>query len=365
MAIHILLVFYICLIAIPVYSMKQLSYVSRKKLYVVLAFLPMVFIAAFRKVSVGLDTIVYRNAYYAISSSSNSWEEQNWEKGFVLVNKIIGAITHVNEQAFFGIISCIILIGCGIFIIENSEDIGTFFPVFLFVTLNNYFTSMVSLRQYCALAIGINSYTVLKRDNSLKGVVKSIIIILIAMSFHNSAFVLLTFPLLFMIKRITRKIVVFTAVAGVIVYQFFTVIMNLLFKIFTGFARYTVNGNVKFEGVKLGKVYIVLLMVKIIIAVCVFCLSEKEKENRELYILVVLNVVSVIISFLTMRVALVWRLGYYFDIMIILLLPKIINRIKGIEFIPHILTFAAGSIYFIYLCLVNTAGCVPYLFYWQ
>ncbi len=365
MSVHIFLLMYICLVAVPIFMMKRLTYDLKKRLYVILAFIPMVFIAALRKETVGLDTLVYKNAYYAINGSTNSWEERNWEKGYVVLNKIVGFISNNNAQVFFGVVSCIILIGCGIFIIENSEDINTFLPVFLFVTLNNYFTSMVSLRQYCALAIGINSYTILKKDNSIKGYIKSLILIALALSFHNSAFVLLLVPALFVLKKIHRKFVVVTLLLGVFAYQFFNSIMNLLFKVFTGFARYTVNGNVKFEGVQLGKVYIVLLLVKIIIAIWVFCLNPDDKRNRELYILLVLNVVSVIISFLTMRVALVWRLGYYFDIMLILLLPKIIGRIRGIGILPHIVVLFAGVVYFIYLCYVNTAGCIPYLFYWQ
>ena len=365
MLIHIFLLIYICVVAIPVFNINRLSYSSRKIVYVILTFLPMIFIAGVRKETVGLDTVVYKEAYYKINSKINSWEAQNWEKGFVILNRVIGSISPINVQMFFACISAVIMFGCGIFIIRNSEDISTFFPVFLFVTLNNYFASMVSLRQYIALAIGINSYTILKKDSSSIGCIKSIVIILIAIAFHKSAFVLFTIPVLFCIKRINRKTVVFIALLGFLSYLFFNPLMDCLLRVFSGFARYKVNGNIKFEGVKFGKVYMVLLIVKIIIAVCIFTLNPSNKKNRELYILLILNIISIIISTLTTRVALVWRLGYYFDIMIILLLPKIIHRISGIKKMPEIVVFTSGIIYFMYLCIVNTSGCIPYLFYWQ
>ena len=73
-----------------------------------------------RGLDVGADTPAYIRGYLNINSLTSSWESQNWEKGYVLLNKIVGTITGNNPYWLLAIISAVILTGIGYFIIENT-----------------------------------------------------------------------------------------------------------------------------------------------------------------------------------------------------------------------------------------------------
>lgn len=365
MGMHIGLLIWIIVSAICIYSGDKISKKTKDKIFLSMSFIPIALIAALRNLGVGLDTSVYISVYHNLNMSVNSWEEQNWEKAYVLLNKIVGRLSNHNEQVYLGCVALIILIGIGYFILKNSEEISAFSPVFLFITLNHYLTSMVSLRQYSALAIGINSYTILKKDNSYKAIIKSIILIFISMLFHKSAFVLLVIPILFRLKEINRKTVFTIIIAGAFIFMFFFEVMDVLMWIFPEYAGYKTGGDVKFQGTTLGNTYKLLLLLKIFVMVLIFKLTPKLEINRELYILLVLTIISAIISTFTMRVALIWRMGYYFDIFLIILIPKMIRRIKDMQGLANLCVLLLGSAYYLYLLFVNTAGCVPYSFFWQ
>lgn len=363
MAIHLALLIWVIASGLYVYSVKKAGQKQKNKIFLWTSFTAIMFITSMRDITVGLDTQVYISAYNNLNESTNSWEERNWEKGYVILNKIIGKMSNNNAQIYLACVAAIILIGIGYFIIKNSNDISTFFPVFLFLTLNHYFTSMVSLRQYTALAIGINSYTILKQDDSKKAQLKSVFLIFLSMLFHKSALVLLIIPILFKLKNVNKKTVLLTIVSGFVIFIFFSEIMSIIMKILPGYSSYIINGNIKFQGVPFGNTYKVLLILKIVVMVLVFKQSPKLEKNKELYILMVLTVISIIISFLTTKVALVWRFGYYFDIFLIIFIPKIIKRIQGMPGIAECCIILMGTVYYIYLLIVNTSGCVPYSFF--
>lgn len=363
MLIHLLLLGWIIMSGLYIYSTNKIGLKSKNKLFLFISFLFILLIASLRDTTVGLDTQVYISAYHRINENLNSWEKENWEKGYVILNILIGKISNNNEQIYLACVAAIILIGVGCFIIKNADNISAFFPVFLFVTLNHYLTSMVSLRQYTALAIGINSYTILKQDISKKSLIKSIILILLAMFFHKSALVLFIIPILFSLKNVNKKTIIISAIVGLIVYVFFFELMDFVMGILPGYSRYIINGNLKFQGVPFSNTYKVLLLLKIIVLILVFKQSPSLDENRELYILLALTVISSIISFLTMKVALVWRFGYYFDIFLIIFIPKAIKKIQGIPGFTEGCILLIGTVYYIYLLVVNTAGCVPYSFF--
>lgn len=162
MAVHIGLLIYICILGYIFF--KNGVSKSGNRYFVIVSFIAIFLIQSMRGLDVGADTPAYIRGYLNINSLTSSWESQNWEKGYVLLNKIVGTITGNNPYWLLAIISAVILTGIGYFIIENTTPAqSAFWPVFFFVTLNHYLTSMVSLRQYCALAIGINIYTVLSR----------------------------------------------------------------------------------------------------------------------------------------------------------------------------------------------------------
>ncbi len=364
MAIHIGLLIFICILGAG-YSLHG---VTRKKniRFLCISLTSIFVIQSIRGHYVGIDTITYINSYLKINTFSTCWEKQNWEKGYILLNQIVGKLTSNNPQCLLACVSLIILTGFGYFIIMNIKDNTTaFWAVFLFMTLNHYLTSMVSLRQYCAMAIGCNTYTVLKKDVSITGFMKAVGLLVLALFFHSSAFVCLIFILSFLVKKIDKKFILLTAIASGYIYFNFYHILETAFGIFTRYYIYSISGHEKFSGMEFGNTYWIFLIGKILIMFLIFRLDPREEENKELYRLLLFSLIGITVSIMTTRVALVWRFGYYFDFFLILLIPETIRRVKKYKLLLNFIVFIAGWSYYFYLLYTNGAQCVPYYTFWQ
>lgn len=359
MAIHIGLLLYICILGF-IFFYKAISK-TRNRYFVIAAFLPIFIIQAVRTLEVGIDTPAYVRGYFNINTVPSSWEIQNWEKGYVFLNQIIGTITSNNPHWLLAVVSALILTGTGYFIIKNTPSFqSTFWPVFFFITLNHYLTSMVSLRQYCALSIGINIYTVLNKSTSHRAYIKSILLFLIAMSFHASSIVCLVLIFSFFLKRVNQHTILICIITFFIIFINFDVLLNIAFKLFPRYYAYSQMGHTKFAGVPFSNTYIVFLMAKLGFTILVFMLNPQLDTNQDLYRLLFFALIGAGISVMTTKIALIWRFGYYFDIFLILLIPRIVVRIKALCSTIYIICFLAGWSYYLYLLLTNTALCVPY-----
>ncbi|MCB7337572.1 EpsG family protein [Enterocloster aldenensis] len=364
MAVHIGLLIYICILGYIFF--KNGVSKSGNRYFVIVSFIAIFLIQSMRGLDVGADTPAYIRGYLNINSLTSSWESQNWEKGYVLLNKIVGTITGNNPYWLLAIISAVILTGIGYFIIENTTPAqSAFWPVFFFVTLNHYLTSMVSLRQYCALAIGINIYTVLNKSTAMKSYVKSILLFGAAMSFHTSSIACLVIIWSFAIKQINQRTVLICIIACLIIYLNFDSLLYIAFKLFPRYYAYSEMGHTKFSGVAFSNTYTVFLAAKLGFTILVFMLNPILDTNQELYRLLLFSVIGAGISVMTTKVALIWRFGYYFDIFLILLIPKVIYRIKSMKANMFFICFLAGWSYYLYLLFVNTAYCIPYHTFWK
>ena len=370
MTIHIALLSIICLQGIVFYRNGVSK--TKNQRFVALSFFEVLLVYKLRRWDIGLDTLAYITRYFEIKQApiagyGNFWEVTYWEPGYVLVNKIVGFLGG-NQQFLLFVIGLIILFGIGVFICENLAPNETaFWPVFFFVTFNHYFTSMVSLRQYCALAIGINIYTVLKRGVTKKAFLKAIILLLVAMSFHTTSFVCVLFICSFFVTKIDRKIVVLSSIAAVSMFLLFNQIMQILFMLFPQYQRYQEGDHYKFAGGEFSSTYVVLMLIKLSLIGAAFFLNPKKERNIELYRMSIFSIVSIGISFMTTKVHLMWRFGYYFDVFLILLIGKTIVRIKSREqrIILYSISFLIGIVYFGYLMKLNNSGCIPYKFFWE
>ena len=366
MKIHLILLLYILLLGFFVYVLMYKRGHNTNKFFVIASFLPVFIIETLRADTVGEDTLTYLKGYIHVNTLHGSWEEQTWEKAYLLLNIAVGKISNCNQQLLLGAVSLIILFGVGYFIIENCDGITAFGPVYFFVTLNHYLTSMVSLRQYCALAIGINAYTILRKKDSLKSYIQALILIGIAILFHNTAFVLIIIPFLMHFKKVERKHIIITICSIRLIIVLFTPILNMFYRIFPLYYRYSLMGHAKYSGRSLGKVYIALLILKTLCLLSVFYLSPQNTSNKDLYRLSIFSALGAGISLMTTRIFIVWRFGYYFDIFLILMLPKLAKKFVGISglFVNSVF-YLFGLSYYIFLLFANSSGCIPYKFFWS
>lgn len=199
----------------------------------------------------------------------------------------------------------------------------------------------------------------------MKSYVKSILLFGAAMSFHTSSIACLVIIWSFAIKQINQRTVLICIIACLIIYLNFDSLLYIAFKLFPCYYAYSEMGHTKFSGVAFSNTYTVFLAAKLGFTILVFMLNPILDTNQELYRLLLFAVIGAGISVMTTKVALIWRFGYYFDIFLILLIPKVIYRIKSMKANMFFICFLAGWSYYLYLLFVNTAYCIPYHTFWK
>ena len=360
---YILLLAYTCVLGLYIFSGKPITR-KRNIAFVRWSFLGAFLLQALRGASVGWDTSNYIIGfdYYKQGRSF-----RNWEPLFRLLNYIVGLFTN-NAQWLLAVSSLIILIGYGIFIIENTEEKqSTFWQVFFFITLNQYFVTTNLLRQALAMAFGLNVYTVMKKDQSTKSVVAAVILSIIASQFHITAIVCLILMVPFLFKSIERKTIVLVGVLSALLFYGFSIALNVFVRVFPRYYHYLYSKYMSDTG--MSGYYVLTTVLKIaIVAVIFLTLNPKREENKTIYQLSFIMVMSVGVAFLQTRTALAVRFGYYLEVFIILAIPEFIRKFKKGKgkFLVTLFFFVFGLSYFIYVMSVGSArGCVPYVFFWQ
>ena len=204
-AVNIMYIYYILLFIISFLGFiffKDGTTPKRNKYFLICSFFLLFLVQSLRKYTVGVDVPTYVEGFYQIRNMPwNDCRLHDWEPLYAYLNKLIGCFTN-RYSVLLSAASFIILVGCGYFIYKNSTNV--FWPVFLFIVLDNFFISMYSLRQFCAIAIGINIYTVLKENTSVKNYIKAGILFLLAIMFHVTAFVCILFFAVFWAGKMSR-----------------------------------------------------------------------------------------------------------------------------------------------------------------
>lgn len=182
---------------------KKIHRQKYKKLYLTICFFQMFLIQALRASYVGSDTIQYIDIYNKFSTNSiYAYRLTHYEIGIQFLIKILYSLG-LNVQFLLACMSAIIMLGFAIYIYQNSENV--ILSTFLFATLF-YVNSFNVSRQYVAMAIALNSFYFIYRNQYLRG----IILVLFSSLFHSSV-ILLLIPFIFaMIKstNLTKKMLV-------------------------------------------------------------------------------------------------------------------------------------------------------------
>ena len=142
---------------------------SGKVLYLLLTFIPLWFVMAFRAPTVGTDT--YANASYFVSAAAApSFDylvhDGIWKAGIDVISYVLGII-YPGMEMYILWSSTVIVVGFAIFIYRTSNKV--WLSTFLFLTLNLYFISLNASRQFIAIAIAINAFWCLY--NNMKSVI--------------------------------------------------------------------------------------------------------------------------------------------------------------------------------------------------
>ena len=350
-------------IHVCLFIFRQKPYRRKKnKLFLILAFFGVFIVQSLRGYNVGWDTYDYAVAYTRMSYGIDT---SGWEFLFRYLMRVLASISS-NPQLMLSVCSFIILFGIGYLLLENmEEDSSMFWPVFLFVVLTQYFSTMNLLRQSVAMSIGCNAYTVLKRGINTKNFIIAIILVVISTLFHKTGIItaLLILPTMIPISRKTIAVEFF---GGISIYYLFPVMLNVFVLLLPQYGTYIGS---RFDFVDSSMFHYVLGFIEIVMGLLITAfLSPNESENKEIYQLLFIALISFAFIVARLRMALATRLGYYFELSVLLLIPAVIKKVRDLAtgVVIKMALYVSGWIYYIYSMTAHTAkGCVPYTFFWQ
>ncbi len=328
---------------------------KRRKFCVWIGFFSLFLLFALRHPSMGGDLGFGTDTGYLArfdQIAQLSWKEAfqekvvNYERGYILLNKLVGSIWN-NEQFFLAICALCSILPCSYVLYKKSVD--TPFSYIVYMGLPAYMMLFSGLRQ--GLAIGFCFLSILFIED--KKWLKFIITVWFASLFHQTAIIfLIAYPLYhFKMGYVGR---LFSLLLLPIVFLLRTPLFLLLSKILKEDALPDDNGA------------ITLLLVFCVIYVFCFLFARKNKQlNGYLNLFYIACICQVFGNIYSTAM----RVGYYFMMAAVLLIPRVINEldeeknVKQAIKITVILAFVAFGLYSIYTS--SWAEAYPYYWFWR
>ena len=311
---------------------------------------------ALRHESVGNDTRNYINIFYGYSKLD--WQmlgKQSLELGFAYFNKIISLFTK-EPQVFLGITAAITVMM--IYPTYKRLCVDSSLTIVLFITMSTFVMAFSGIRQMLAIAIGFIAYEFTRK----KKIVPFFLLVLLAMSFHISAFLLLFMYPIYHAKITTKWLFAVVPIMMAIFVFNEQIFMNLepLFLLYTEYDT----------GMEQTGAYTILILF-IAFAVFTFLVPDEASLDSETIGLRNLLLLAVALQMFAPIHSLAMRMNYYYIIFIPMLIPKIIkarsNRWGQVAVIGRHVMVIFFLVYFFYNAYVSESNLnvFPYHFFWE
>ena len=332
---------YIILISVPIilYILlnNYLSKESTNKIIITVFFGILFILLAFRNIDIGIDLTNYK--YYFETSSSMTFNEiltseNQIEKGYILLTKIVTLFTD-NFQLFLIIVALLVLVP--IYNLYKKNVSKSLIAIIIFVNMSTFAIIFSGLRQSIAIALGVLAYKYVKEKN----IFKYILIVLLAISFHSSAFILLLMYPLYHIKiNIKHLLIILSTLFLVYLYR-----MN----IFMFLVQFLPEKYQGYEVVQTGAVLTLILYIIFLIYSYVITYNNRDYNINGLRNFLLLTIVIQIFASIS---TVAMRLGYYYIIYIPILISQVTQnsskRFKQISNFAEIIIVIFFIIYFFY-----------------
>ena len=330
---------------------------ENRKIVAIIFGISLVLLFGFRHPSMGIDLGYFgqKQGYlYAFKDiASMKFSEvlriehyKNFERGYIILNKIISLVSR-NEQWFLFVIAILTILPIIYVLYKESDSIVL--STIIYVGLPSFLMLYSGLRQAIALSFMMVGLMFIKQ----KKPIKFIIIILFASLFHDSVLVfLLAYPLYYLKIRKSHRITILLFIP--IVYLFREPLFLFLSKIFVDDAQMSDTGAFT--------LFLVFILINIF---CIVFMDEEDKTSNGL--LNIFTIACFTQAFGGIYV-LALRVGYYFILPLILLLPRVLQSIKN-ESLRQTLSIIIALCFVAYgLYQITTdswAMSYPYYWFWE
>lgn len=330
----------------------------QKQFFLVTSIFLLFLLMGMRSIEIGPDTKSYCTKYRLYANVS--WEsifnvnlelgEKNY--GFYILNKIVAMIFPDYYVFYLLVISAIISFSLYRFIKEFSENY--LMSLIMLLSLGFIFFFMSGVKQTLAIAFVLLALIELKKDK----VLKYILLVIIAASFHNTALIVLILWPIFKLK--IKKLYIIIIPILIFISTIFQSQIASLLQILVSDGKYSVYGTIYKSSNNLTGLFIQCSIIFVVFILTFY----RFKEDKELQFFVPIYAVGLFFQSLTPVVAEFFRISMYFNIIGCVMLPYAIyhSRIKQKRLIFMLLT----SIFLIYFFISNIGNMamVPYRFFW-
>ncbi|MBY3623487.1 EpsG family protein [Acinetobacter sp. CUI P1] len=340
-----------------------------KKIFLFISFAQMTLITSLRSQSVGWDTYIYVNQFFVIGNSTWGSSGVSWfEPGYIFLNRFILLFSDNYNWLFF-FCSLLIFIPIGTFIYKYSQNV--LLSVFVYISLDFFYSSMNIVRQWIAIAICLIVYRYIIEKKNFKALVY---VLFSTILFHNSAVVMLLFIFfLKFIKEMNVKNTLKILLSSIIVFIFFVPFLDFIINIFPVYNQYfdSYKRNMIREGnLSMSLVYGCIFLIALILRKSI--LNEGKVDIREYDTMLFAVLMSFAINLISIKLSLINRFSYVFSIFAIVLIPNMISTIKNKKLYASIsviiilimLTFSGIALFYAENG-AGRSGVLPYEFFWE
>lgn len=306
-----------------------------------------------RGISCGIDLVNYR--YYFTKFQGFEWQDiwsYDLDKGYILLNWVIGRFI-TNFQIFVAITAVFSV--WPIFLFYKKEAESPILTMMLFVGVAPFSMYFSGLRQILAMALVYPMWYCARE----KKVFRFLLLTLLAMTLHRSAFVMLLIYPLYHI-RITSRWLIWVIPIIVLVYIFKKPILSLLIRVFLE-SRTSLSDT--------GATTVLILL--ILFAVYAYIIPDEKKLDADTVAMRNVLLLMVTIQCMAPIHETVMRMNYYFLPFIPVLIPRIAGRSKKNYYKLSNLSVLILSVFFCFYFFWNAHTDIdmlqvyPYIPFWS
>lgn len=331
---------------------KPLS--ETKTLPIDLFMLIFLLLLALRGLSCGNDTVQYERLYhqYGRLGLKQILHTYDHELGFKLFCKAV-YVTANHFQILLAITAAVCV--CPLWYLYRRESEIQPLTMVLFLSVAPFVMYFSGIRQAMAMSLGIFAWYAARARKP----VQFLLVVFLAIQFHNSAFLLLLLYPLYRAK-ITKKWLWFVVPCMLTVYvlraTIFSYLMTLLWE------EYETTPST-------GATTILLLL--ILFSVYSYVIPNEKELDQDIIAMRNILLLSVVLQIFAMLHPLSMRMNYYFLLFVPILIPKIAKRSKaGFSQVAR-LSAVIMTVYFMYYFLINgindndALNIFPYIPFWE
>lgn len=334
-----------------------------EKRFLFICFFVLFMYMSLRASTVGVDTESYCQIFlrvahldfkYILNLDFNS--QLNIEVGYLLYNKIL-SLFFENKQWITVFNSLIINIGMYNFLKKNCSN--TFLGIYVYLGCGLFTFSFNITRQMIAVVLCLNAYLYLKEKKYLKSIILSIL----AFTFHQTAIVFIL-CLFFTIIKKSKKNCWFFIILSIIISILYDQLLLLIVKVIPRFAGYL---SITIAQDEIGNIRYLMLVEIILSILSIQFFHWKNKEQEEkMRIASVMTILYILLTIMGVRSNFMDRIGYYFLPFVIVLFSDFIGVIpKKFRSLYNIGIASIMLFYLVIQIIIGGQGSLEYSFFWS